>query len=106
MPTYYEDEEGFNLCFEVKNKADGTAFDLAGYTIQLFMWLPSATVSKINAGACVIDAPASNGECHYVVAAGDFDTPGSYNWELVLTQAGVELHARGNANIVIKEEHP
>ena len=107
MPVYYEDEFGFNLCFTVTDRATGSAFSLVGYTIVLYMWLPSATVPKINGGVCVItNAPGTDGKCHYPVTLTDFDTKGSYNWELVLTSAGVERHARGNGNITIKEEHP
>ncbi len=105
MPVYYEDDFGFNLSFAVKNKTDGSAFNLTGYTIKFYMWLPSATVSKINGGACN-PVVATSGTCVYPVQAADFDTIGSYNWELILTKPGAELHARGNYNIVIKEEHP
>jgi hypothetical protein len=103
MVTYIKDEYGFDLPFTVRYKTTGLPFNLAGYTITFYMWLPNATV-KVNGGACVIDN-AANGTCHYVVASGDFDTPGSYNWELVLTQVGVERHARSDGNIDIMEEH-
>ncbi len=105
MPVYYKDDFGFNLCFTVRNKTDGLAFDLDGYTIKFYMWLPSATSSKVDSGVCNPD-PAILGGCEYPVQAVDFDTIGSYNWELILTKAGAEIHVRGNLNIVIKEEHP
>jgi len=105
MPVYYKDDHGFKLCFVVKNKSDGTPFVLTDYTIKFYMWLPSATSSKVDAGIVNIDI-AADGTCHHPVLATDFDVPGSYNWELILTKDGVELHSRGNANIVIKEEHP
>ena len=105
MPVYYKDDHGFNLDFKITHKADGSDFNLAGYTIEFFMWLPSAAVSKVIAGIVNIDVAAS-GTCHHPILAADFDTVGSYNWELVLTQLGVEVHVRGNKNFIIKEEHP
>lgn len=105
MPKYYENEFGIKLCFTVRNKVAGTVFNLGGYTIKFYMWLPSATTPKIDTGTVDVDV-AADGTCHYDVVLGDFDTPGSYNWELVLTQLGIELHARGDGNITIKEEHP
>jgi hypothetical protein len=103
MVQYIKDEFGFNLNFTVKNKDDGTPFDLTGYTIKFYMWLPNEA-AKISAGVCVISVAAS-GTCYHVVTSGSFDTPGSYNWELILTKAGVERHARSNGNIEIMEEH-
>lgn len=105
MPVYYKDDHGFKLCFTVKCKTDGSDFDLEDYTIKFYMWLPSAAASKVVDGIVNIDV-AGSGTCHHPVLAADFDTVGSYNWELILTQPGVELHARGNYNIVVKEEHP
>jgi len=104
MPVYYENDHGINLCFKLKCKYDDSAFDLTGYTIKFYMKLPSAAVPKVNGGVCVPDVPLTLGTCNYVVLAADFDTIGSYNWELILTKLGVEIHARGNYNIVIKEE--
>ena len=104
MVRYIKDEYGFNVPFIVRDKQTGNPFDLSGYTITFYMWLPNATSNKVNGGACVIDVAAS-GTCHYVVLSGDFDSPGSYNWELVLTAVGVERHARSDGNIEIKEEH-
>jgi len=105
MVVYYKDDFGFNLCFTVRNKTDGSAFDLTLYTIKFYMWLPSAAAPKVNAGVCN-PIVAASGTCAYPVQAADFDTIGSYNWELILTKAGTEIHVRGNYNIVIKEEHP
>ena len=106
MPVYYENDHGFNLSFTVRNKSDGSVFDLTGYTIKFYMKLPSAAAPKVNGGVCNPDAPPTLGTCKYPVQAADFDTIGSYNWELILTQAGAKVHARGNYNIVIKEEIP
>jgi len=105
MPVYYKDDYGFNLCFTVRNKTDNSPFDITGFDVRFYMWLPSAAVSKVNAGICN-PAVAASGTCEYSVQPADFDTIGSYNWELILTQPGAELHARGNYNIVVKEEHP
>ena len=101
---FYVDEQGFNLPFAVK-ESDGTAFVLTGYTIKFWMWLPNAATSKISNGTVVPDDEDA-GTCHYVVQATDFNTAGSYNWELVLTSDSIERKARGEYNIVIEEEHP
>jgi hypothetical protein len=105
MVRYIKDEAGFDLPFIVRDRKTGDRFPLSGYTITFFMWLPDAVSSKVNGGAVVID-DAANGECHYVVQAGDFDTVGSYNWELRLVAGAVERKARSNGNIEIKEEAP
>lgn len=105
VPTYQKDEFGFNLAFTIRERSDDGVFVLTGYTLKFYMWLPNATAPKINAGVVNIVDGAS-GTCVYPVAAGDFDTIGSYNWEIKLTKAGVERSAKGAPNIVIKEEHP
>lgn len=105
MVRYIKDEAGFNVPFIVRDRKTGNPFDLSGFTITFYMWLPSAAISKISAGAIVIDVAAS-GTCHYVVQANDFNAVGSYNWELKLVSGGTERKARSNGNIEIKEEAP
>jgi len=74
---------GFLFEFTVK-KADGTAFDLTGYTVTLKVWKDSTT--QFTAACTITDA--ASGKCQYQVTSGDFDAVGQYLAELELTKTG------------------
>jgi len=85
--TIPKGDKGFYINFTVKN-ADGTAFDLTGYTITLKVWASSVPGTLVVSGACSIVVAAA-GTCRYLVTATDFTTINNYFLELELTQAGV-----------------
>lgn len=59
-------------------KGDGTAQDLTGATITLFMERRSTGTIKISAGAAIVNAPGTDGKVKYTWASTDTDTPGVY----------------------------
>ena len=85
--TIPKGDKGFNIAFTVKD-SDGNAYVLTDYTITLKVWVQGAPATLLLSGACVID-DANLGTCHYVVAAGAFDTVGRYHAEVELTKTGV-----------------
>ena len=69
--------------------SDGTAYPLAAYTITLKVWAKGDPSVLVFSGACNIVVAAS-GTCRRLIADGDFNTKGFYNFELELTKAGAE----------------
>lgn len=65
-------------------KGDGTAQDLTGATVKLFMERRSTGTIKINGAAAAIVAPATSGKVKYTFQGSDTDTPGVYRaqWEV------------------------
>ena len=80
---------GYNLSFTVLN-ADGTAFNLTGYTIAVKAWAAGTPSVLVATGTGTIVVAAS-GTCTYLVQATDFLTAGEYLLELELTATGVEV---------------
>jgi len=80
-------DKGFNLGFTLKN-ADGSAYNLTGYTIKLKVWRPGQPGLLLLNGSCDIDS-AVDGTCHYEITASDFTSVGIFKAELELTKAGV-----------------
>ena len=91
---------GFNLNFTVKN-ADGSAFNLTGYTIKLKVWRAGQPGLLLLNGGCAIDN-ATAGTCHYTITATDFTSVGTFKAELELTKAGV-IESTGSFDIEIME---
>lgn len=81
--TVKQGDYGYALNFTV-NDADGAAFSLTGYTVILKVWSPVTPQVPILEADCDNLVEAS-GTCEYMVADGDFDTPGTYQYELELT---------------------
>jgi len=89
MTTIYipSSDMGFNLNFTVKN-ADGSAFNLTGYTIKLKVWRAGQPGLLLLNGSCGIDN-ATAGTCHYTITATDFTSVGTFKAELELTKTGI-----------------
>jgi len=79
---------GYYLNFVVK---DSTAevYPLTDYTITLKVWVAASPDELIVSGACDI-VEEESGTCRYLIASGDFDTPGRYKYELELTKTGAK----------------
>jgi hypothetical protein len=65
--------------------ADGTVFDLTGYTAKLIVRADGAATPKINAAVTVL-SPATAGKVQYDPAAVDVDTVGVYKGEIEATE--------------------
>jgi hypothetical protein len=85
--TITKSDYGYNLTFTV-TESDGTAKNLAGYTITFEAWRPSAPSTLVVTGACTILVAAS-GTCTYTVLSTDFTSSTYYEGRLVLSQAGI-----------------
>lgn len=77
---------GFNIAFTCYDNS-GDIYALTGYTVHFKVWAYDMPGTLLVDGAGVID-DAINGQCHYAVATGDFDTEGKYEAELQLEKAG------------------
>ena len=97
--TIPKGDYGFNLAFTVTDSG-GTAYNLTGYTITLKVWKASAPGKLLLEGVGDITVAAS-GTCYYTVASGDFDTLGTYVYELELTKTGVVESAQTGTLTVI-----
>lgn len=95
---------------------DGTPVNLTGATITMKLQqiisigtvAESVGVVKTAAGTWTID-DAMNGKAHYVYAAGDVDTPGTWNRYITITIGGLPLHAddgAGNPKPLVIEPAP
>ena len=102
MTTTYipSSDMGFNLNFTVKN-ADGSAFNLTGYTIKLKVWRAGQPGLLLVNGSCAIDS-AVDGTCYYTITATDFTSVGTFKAELELTKAGV-IESTGSFDIEVME---
>ena len=78
---------GFYLNFTVYDN-DDDVYDLTDYTLKLKVWTTTYPATLVVNGS-VSAASATSGTCRYLVADGDFDTPGIYRGELELTKASV-----------------
>jgi hypothetical protein len=85
--TVPRNDKGYYLNFTVQY-ADGTAFNLTGYTIGVKVWAPGRPDNPVLSGTGAIVVAAS-GTCKYLITATDFPNAGLYNLELELTQSGV-----------------
>jgi len=102
MITIYipSSDMGFNLNFTIKD-ANGSAYNLTGYTIKLKVWRAGQPGLLLVNGNCAID-DAANGTCHYTITATDFTSVGTFKAELELTKAGV-IESTGSFDIEIME---
>lgn len=98
--TVSQNDKGFYLLFTVKDSA-GNAYNLAGYTIKLKVWLPRNPNKLIVNGSCEI-VNGTNGTCKYSVAATDFTAVNIYNAELELTKTGI-IESTETFTIEVKE---
>ena len=80
-------DKGFNLNFTVQED-DGTAYNLATYTITLKIWPENMSTEPIVDAACT-PIVAASGTCYYTVTATDFTSAGDYILEIELTKTGV-----------------
>ena len=102
MTTTYipSSDMGFNLNFTIKD-ANGSAYNLTGYTIKLKVWRAGQPGLLLLDGSCDIDS-AVNGACHYTITATDFTSVGTFKAELELTKAGV-IESTGSFGIEVTE---
>lgn len=80
--TVVQNDQGYNLPFTLTD-ASGNAISLAGATLTFAAQRSGTSALKFN-NAMVIDS-AIAGTCHYLVATGDFDVPGKYICQIVVT---------------------
>lgn len=80
--------------------ANGAALDLTGATVTFKMrrW-GTETLKIASASATVIDAPG--GVVQYSWAAGDTDTPGTYDGEFVVTYGGLPMTVPGGNTVLV-----
>jgi hypothetical protein len=72
-----------------KNATSGVSVkDLTGFTVTLKMWVAGSPGTLLLDAACTV-TNAAGGVCTYTSLAGDFDTVGTFNAELELTEAGI-----------------
>ena len=64
--------------------ADGSVYDLTGFTVTLKVWLDGTLLFS---GQCMI-VNGPQGKCKYTVASGNFATEGKFLAELELTKTG------------------
>ncbi len=87
--TVIQNKYGYYISPFTITNADGTAFDLTGYTITMKMW--SAGMPNVLKMTGVLAALVeASGTCRYLVASGDFPTSGKFLATIVLTKSGVE----------------
>lgn len=63
---------------------DGSAVDLTGATVKVYIKNSSTGTVKVNGQTCTI-TDATNGKCKYTWGATDLDTAGDYVGEIELT---------------------
>ena len=63
---------------------DGDPFDLTGYTVTLYVW--DVVLSFSNVG--VLDIDPTTGLCYFTPIAADFDTVGTFRFEVEMTDVG------------------
>lgn len=78
---------GFYINFTVYDN-DDSVYDLTDYTLKFKVWTTTYPNTLVVNGD-VSAVSATSGTCRYLVADGDFDTPGIYRGELELTKASV-----------------
>ena len=102
MTTIYipSSDAGFNLGFTIKD-ANGSAYNLTGYTIKLKVWRAGQPGLLLLNGSCDIDN-ATVGTCHYTITATDFTSVGIFKAELELTKIGV-IESTGSFDIEVIE---
>ena len=86
MLTIPCNDYGFVLKFTC-TQADGSAFDLTGYTIYFVMWSPGKPYVKLVDGLCTDPLPTT-GVCYYITQLGDFPSIGNFNGEIQITKTG------------------
>jgi len=98
--TIPKGDYGFNLDFTCTDK-DGNAFDLTSYTIKFKVWEEHKPTRLLVDGTCTIDV-AADGTCHYTVVSGDFDTVGSFKYEVeaFVTDTKYESFESGDLEVV------
>lgn len=87
MPTiirYVQNDYGSPLAFNLQN-ADGSAFDLTGYSVTFRAQFGNTSGTKVSGAMAVTGAAA--GACTYTPQAADFDEAGSYNVQITATGA-------------------
>lgn len=88
MPTYFRNDKGFDLTFQVFNP-DGTVADITGTTQKFKMRLVNASTLKVDGSCTITDGP--NGKCKYTIGATDLDTIGDYVAELEVTYSASKI---------------
>jgi hypothetical protein len=90
--TIPKGDYGYYINFTVQD-SDGNAYDLTDYTIKWKVWAKGSPNNLLLNGSCSI-VTAGSGTCRYAITSTDFNTKGLYNFELELTQSGIEESTR------------
>ena len=85
--TIAQNDKGFYISFTI-NDSTGVAYNLAGYTVKLKVWLANQYTTPIVTGDCEV-VSAALGTCRYLVVATDFANINNYYGEIELTKSGV-----------------
>ena len=96
-------DKEFAVSFTVKNKKDGSVYDLTGHTIKFHV--ANKSFKNLLRGTCVI-TDAINGKCKYTILVNDLSIPkGHYLGEVELsTPAGLVLTNVKKITIELVEE--
>lgn len=78
------------LLYATLSDDEGGVINLTGCTVAFRMKAESDRITKVVAGACVVDV-AATGDVHYAWAALDTDTPGIYRAHFRVTDASGKL---------------
>lgn len=100
--TVVKNDYGFYLNFTLTN-ADGTALDLTSNTAIAFN-VADATSGTILFSGTPSVVSAVGGTCRYLVATGDFDTVGTYNYEIQVSYSGKVITAKPTDTIRVVSE--
>jgi len=98
--TIPQKDKGYNYTFTI-TESDGTAFNLAGYTIKLKVWQRGKPDVLLVNGACTI-VNAAAGTCTYLLTGTDFTAEGTYLGEIELTQTGI-IQSTVNIQVIVQE---
>lgn len=78
--TVVQNDFGYNLIFNLLDSA-GNVFSLVGAT-EVYFRSQFSTSSQITTVGTMTITDASNGQCEYTVASGDFSLAGDYNVQI------------------------
>ena len=80
---------GLQQPFTIKTP-DGTAFDLTGYTVTLYVFSAALLFSLVG----ILDADPTTGICYFTPIITDFATAGKYRFEVECTKAGAVVKTK------------
>ncbi len=104
MFTVSVNDYGYYITDTLEN-ADGSAFNLEGYTIKFHIWkqyTPGTLLVEGNAD--IVNSPGTDGKVRYLVAVGNFKTIGTFMGEWEATRLNIKQSFPTSGFIIQVEE--